>query len=199
MEFWLALLASAVFVVFADMADFTAAMPVVDRDLPAGMIEHLGDAGMFASVSDDSAIGALTRDARAASHRGDRQAAIAAFKKVIATPDSLPKRAKLGLWDIDQEALRKHQACVELSDLYLELHDLRSALKFAELAHDTHAFHPPCACVDDCFALEDRINAIKSALASKKPIMIEPRSTVQARSYAKRRSPSPPNPPGRVR
>jgi tetratricopeptide (TPR) repeat protein len=138
---------------------------------------------------------------RVASHQGDRNAAIAAFERVIEIPDSLPKGPKRGWWDIDHETLNKHHACVELSDLFLETHNSQAALKYAQLALDTYPFSSPCGTANCSVRheLEERIEVLKSALASGQSVVMEPRSAAWARFYGGRHAPPPTNLVGRMR
>jgi hypothetical protein len=147
------------------------------------------------------AIPALLNIGHAASHAGDRKAAITAFKGAIETPDSQPKRPRQGWWDIDRDELHKHQACVELSDLFLEIGDSASALKYTQLALETYKFSSPCGTANATvrYELQERIDAIKSALATGRPLAIEPRSTALARAHADGRRPEPAHPAGRVK
>jgi hypothetical protein len=148
----------------------------------------------------ENSIPALLNIGWVASHKGDRTAAIRAFAQVIDVPLVLPRRPKRFSSDYDRMALYKHQACIELSDLFLEIRAPRSALKYAELARDTYDFHPSCFVGDDSFSLDDRINAIKSSLAGGQPVSARPRSAHQAIEPSERqRRPPPANPVGRVR
>ena len=148
-----------------------------------------------------SSIPALMSIGRVASNQRDRNAAIAAFEKVIEIPDSLPKGPKRGWWDTDHETLNKHHACVELSDLFLETHNLQAALKYAQLALDTYPFSSPCGTANWSVQrqLEERIDALNSALASGQPAVMEPRGAAWARFYGDRRGSPPANPVGRVK
>jgi tetratricopeptide (TPR) repeat protein len=141
---------------------------------------------------------ALLSVARAASVQGDSKKAIAAYKKILDIPVPPPERA-LSPWEFRD--LSQHQACVELSDLFLEQRDLKQALDYAELAHDIHKFSSPCGAANSTVqcCLQERIDAIKSAQSGVRRVVLEPRSTVLARLYGARRGPPPANPVGRVR
>jgi hypothetical protein len=141
---------------------------------------------------------ALLRVARRASRQGDQKQAIAAYKKVVETPISSPVNPpRPG----ELPGNSKYTACVTLSDIFLEQHDLERALEYAELAHDTHKFSSmsKTANVDVESCLQERINAIKSALSGGRGVGLEPRSSVLARCYSERRGLPPANPVGRVK
>ncbi|HET6328785.1 MAG TPA: hypothetical protein VFG04_29140 [Planctomycetaceae bacterium] len=141
---------------------------------------------------------ALLRVARAAAKHGDQTEAIAAYKKVIETPISSPVNPP------DPGELpgnSKHVACVALSDIFLERHDLQQALKYSKLAQDVHKFSSPWEAanqiVDSC--LQVRIDAIESALLGGRNVVLEPRSTVLAHFHGERRGPPLTRPVGRLR
>jgi hypothetical protein len=141
---------------------------------------------------------ALLRVAHAASRQGDQKEAIAAYKKVVETPVSSPVNPpEPG----ELPGNSKYTACVTLSDIFLEQHDLERALEYAELAHDTHKFSSTSetanVSVEAC--LQERIDAIKSALSGGRGVVLEPRSTVLARFHGERRGPVPLTPVGRVK
>jgi hypothetical protein len=141
---------------------------------------------------------ALLRVARAASRQGDQKEAIGAYKKVVETPISAPVNPpRLG----ESSGNSKHIACVTLSDIFLEQHDLELALEYAELAHDTHKFSSPSEAanmnVESC--LQERIDALRSALSGGRGVVLEPRSAVLARFHSERRGPPPLTPVGRVK
>jgi hypothetical protein len=133
-----------------------------------------------------------------ASRQGDQKEAIAAYQKVVETaissPVSPPRPGEL-------PGNCKHVACVTLSDIYLEQHDLERALQYAELARDVHKFssysETANAGVQTC--VQERIDAIKSAPSGGRGVALEPRGTVLARYYSQRRAPPPANPVGRVK
>jgi hypothetical protein len=141
---------------------------------------------------------ALDNIGRLASSLGDRKRAIDAFTKLVDIPTSKPKRV---LHTLEYRDNYKHHACVALSDLYLEQRDPTLALKYAEMARDDYPIWSPCGTFNFTVRceLDDRIGAIKSALAGGTQVVIEPRSTALASHYSERRGPAPPNPRGLVR
>ncbi len=139
----------------------------------------------------ERSIPALLNIGRVASAQIDRRGAITAFTTLIDVPESLLKKPPKARWGFDRVAFAKHRACVELSDLFLELGELESSLKFTALAHDVHKPVDWCgmAYFSEQSWLKERIDAIELALAGGRPVAIEPRSTTLARVYSERRRP----------
>ncbi len=131
---------------------------------------------------------ALRRVAYRALAQGHQEEAIAGYKKVLETPISSPVNPpRPG----ELPGNCKHAACVTLSDIFLEQHDFRRALEYAELALDVYRFSSPWETVNGNVnaCLQTRIDAIKAALAGERGVVLEPRSTLLARWHSERRGP----------
>jgi tetratricopeptide (TPR) repeat protein len=120
----------------------------------------------------EAAFEAQVNFAQAARLCGDRNAAIRAYRELI---DFLPPANGQAIYHCSNE---RHWACAELSDMYLESGDLSRALTFAELALDTYPLADFCGVYLMSYnqGLQDRIRAIKRAIAEGNSLGIKPRT-----------------------
>lgn len=104
----------------------------------------------------DAALAALWNIGSACREMGDTDASIQAFKALVEFPDPTLKER-----EIIPDSDRKHRACLELSDLFLEGGNLGSALVYSDLALDVHSTRVP-----DPFYREYRANELRQRIRS---------------------------------
>jgi tetratricopeptide (TPR) repeat protein len=113
--------------------------------------------------------------------RGDRKQAVAAYTKAVELP--VPKRPRTS--PLDRWHNEKHQACAALSDIFLDLGNPQLAIKYAELACDPHGFSSPCGSANagEDWAFETRIADLKTAIANRRPILVETPEQASLREF----------------
>jgi tetratricopeptide (TPR) repeat protein len=105
---------------------------------------------------------------------GERDAALSAYRAVI----DFPTPVEHDSFVLMQCSNLRHYACAELSDIYLESGDLALASKYADLALNRYRLADTCGVWLMSYrqSIQDRITAIKAALASRRPLGIDPRA-----------------------
>jgi len=86
------------------------------------------------------ALAALSNIGKVIRAAGDRRAAIQAYKRLVAWPEPPTDESVWG----SLYSNYKHDACIEISEMFLESQNLPSALKYANLALHTHPFSGWC-------------------------------------------------------
>jgi len=112
--------------------------------------------------------------AESARLNGNRSLSLRLLKDLLKMSPSV-KLTRRDLYDIQNE---KNFACLELSDLYLEINDIRSSLHYAQLALQKYQYSGECAFFNDAHSclIEDRIAALETAVKQSQTVTIEPRS-----------------------
>ena len=120
----------------------------------------------------DAALAALSHIGQAARARGDTDGAKTAYTSLVAHPDPSSREGGFGMLDYSNY---KHNACAELSDMYVESHDLTKALTYADLALNVHGFSDMCgvAVVGTHMAIDERIKSLRQAIAQKQSVRLQ--------------------------
>lgn len=119
----------------------------------------------------DAAMAALSHLGQFHRARNQTRDAILAYETLVSQPDPDRKAIKFFL----VEDSYKHDACVELSDLLIQTHDLRNALKYADLARTKYTFSSPCgtAAFSTVWALQQRIELLRQAITERRPVRLK--------------------------
>lgn len=120
----------------------------------------------------NAALAALAHIGQAARLRGDIHDATVAYVTLVAQPDALEPEKSVLRFDYSND---KHDACVELSDIFIESNDLRSALKYAELAQSPYHTSGMCGVtiVSTHADLDQRIEALRHAIAERRTVRLK--------------------------
>jgi hypothetical protein len=120
----------------------------------------------------DAALAALSHLGQAARLRGDNRAAIIAYTSLIACSDPPKRESRWGWFDYSNY---KHNACIELSDMYILSDDSAAALKYADLARNVHQFSDMCgtAVISEEWAIQERIKSLRQAIALKRSVQLK--------------------------
>jgi hypothetical protein len=134
----------------------------------------------------EESLDALDHIAQIAYFTGDRQQAIEAYEKLIALP--VPEKTGVHFWDLRRHL--KHRACVELSDLFLESHELQLALDYAKVALTRHGFCSMCgvAVATEEAMLGEQIADINRAIAERRPVLVETAEAAFFRAWGRPKS-----------
>jgi hypothetical protein len=134
----------------------------------------------------EESLEALDHIAQIAYFTGDRQQAIEAYEGLIALP--VPEKTGVHLWDRRRHL--KHHACVELSDLFLEAHELQRALDYAHAALTRHGFCSMCgvAVATEEAVLGEQIADIDRAVEQRRPVFVETAEAAFFRAWGRPKS-----------
>ena len=120
----------------------------------------------------DAAQAAWSHLGQVARYRGDIAGSTKAYKSLLETLDP-PKHASM--FPFFDYANYKHKACIELSDMSIESHDLRGALKYATLARDEHTFSAMCgtAAFGTDWEIRTRIESLHQAISERRAVRLK--------------------------